>query len=100
MKRLPNGTWISFGNLAPDTTEEEIQTYLFDAGIELPLDRIAVSVDRDGMRALAIVWITKAEVFSLVERAVGPAKVHGRTPKLFMPQSQIDWDDYQPRRTR
>jgi hypothetical protein len=85
-KNLPNGNWISFGNIDPAATDEEFQTYLYDAGIEMPIENISVSVHRSNMRAAAVVSFSREQVMNLVERAVQGLAIRGRTPNIFIPE--------------
>jgi hypothetical protein len=80
---LPNGTWITFGGLTPETTDVEVQAYLAAAGIEVSLERISVSARYD--RAASIVSLPQSEIQSLVERATGDVPLNGRVPKIVVP---------------
>jgi hypothetical protein len=82
---LPDGTWVTLGNLAPETTDVEVQAYLATAGIELPLERISVSMHSSV--AASIISLPKSEIQSLVERATGDVPLKGRVPRIYIPQN-------------
>lgn len=84
-KALPDGAWVAFGGIAPETTDEELQAYLLKAGIELPLERISISVGKGGTGALAIVSLPRSEIVELVRRAIGSEKLRGHSLNPYAP---------------
>ena len=81
-KQLPMGTWISFLLLHSQTTDQDMQALLKEAGVEVELDHISIENDRSGRSAYAIVSLPRQEVCNLLQRALldnGQDKLlHGR----------------------
>ncbi len=81
MKELPrNTTWISLNDLPVGTTEHELQAFLYEAGIHLPMDN--VSVKQHQTRAQGCVAMRNADVADLVERALVGMKLNGQEPTV------------------
>jgi hypothetical protein len=101
-KRLPNGLWFSLGNIPPETTEEDVAAFLYELGIQVDTDRIAVTTGRDAVATAAIVSLPHDEVERLfgrgphrfatpaLEQLIGDNELLGRQPRFFVGRSCLD----------
>jgi hypothetical protein len=70
MKKIPIGAWIFCPSIGPETTEESLQDFLAERGVELPLENISIndkhtsamiSIDND-CAAILVNWATNCGV--------------------------------------
>ncbi len=86
-KQLPSGDWISFQKLSAETTDVDVQAFLAEKGIELPLERISVDCTTDGRKAYAIISLQRSHIVDLVWRAIGDDKLRGHAVVPVIPQN-------------
>ena len=80
-KELPSGAWLTIRSLPHETTEEQLQEWLADCGIELPLDNIVV-VKPHWKYAQAVVSLGNTHVADLFRRATLAHKFRGQTTEV------------------
>src|SRR5258706_225781 len=86
-KQLPSGDWISFQKLSAETTDVDVQAFLAEKGIELPLERISVDCTTDGRKAYAIISLQRSHIVDLVWRAETYRAFCGMTGTTACPRS-------------
>ena len=52
MNKIPAGAWILALSLSKETTEESLQAFLYERGMDVPLENISVSENPKGNSAL------------------------------------------------
>jgi hypothetical protein len=72
---VPPGVWIQFRKLPDYVTEEEIQVFLADRGVEVPIERVSVS--RGDYTVWATVSFEHEALRDLLDRAIQREKLHG-----------------------
>lgn len=82
--KIPNGTWIFFGNVPYEATPADIQAFLAEAGIDVGLERISMRNHED-VRASAVVSLPGSEVASLVARAIYERPLMDRVLRVSCP---------------
>lgn len=75
---LPRGTWLYFGNISADTTEESLAKLLYDSGLDISPEHISVQIYRNGLAGGAIVSVPPAAVASLVNLAINQQTLGGK----------------------
>jgi hypothetical protein len=78
---LPHGTWISFRDLAEDTTPEQVQEAIATrTGVVFSLDRIQITTGggRFGDRTGAILSVEKNHLAAILQWAMGEDTINGR----------------------
>jgi hypothetical protein len=83
--KLPNGTWIFFGNVTHEATAEDLQSFLAEVGIEIGLDRISMVNHQHDQRASAVISLPPSEIAVLVERAINQRPLMGRVLRVSSP---------------
>jgi hypothetical protein len=76
MKKIPVGAWILALDLDEKVTEESLQLFLRDCGVDLPLENISVNQTAKGTSAL--VSIDNDMGAGLVNWAINKATLEGR----------------------
>lgn len=79
---VPIGAWILALSLSDETTQESLQAFLADRGVDLPLENISIKQNPKGTSALVSINNEVAAV--LVDWALNGAPLHGK-PVLFRP---------------
>ena len=96
-KTLPQGSWFSFCGLHPNTTNEDLQSALAEAGVELDVDRISITNDGTQRSSYAVISLSRADVQKLLARALLnddglPVKLFGRSLSPLIPRNaNPDW---------
>ncbi len=88
--KLPNGQFVFFGNVPWESTAADVQAYLFEAGIEVGLERISMRNHPDDFRASAVVSLPGSEIASLVARAIFERPLLGRVLRVSCPGVKSD----------
>jgi hypothetical protein len=88
--KLPGGIWMKFEQMPKDTTLEELQAFLLEIGIDLPLDRMRIALPDYGDRAIGMISLTKGHVANIVTWMIDGRKLRGREMVPFIPPSE--WD--------
>ena len=83
MSKLPNGSWIFFGNVPSEATAEDLQSYLAEAGIEITLDRIRMHGRQVGQhKCSALISLSGDDLALLVARAIHERELMGRRLRI------------------
>jgi hypothetical protein len=84
-KEMPEGTWIWFGGLPVDITDETLSAYLRERGLEIGPERIGVrrfDQSTHTPTAGAMVSIPREEVLIMLDWVTNRAPIDGKVPRL------------------
>jgi hypothetical protein len=81
---LPKGTWVRFHDLAPGSTDEEIQELIAHrTGVQIPIDRISTATRFDCVYAtISLDW---SDVSDIVAWALSDDTLRGRPINIVKP---------------
>jgi len=83
--KIPNGTWVFFGNVPHEATSADVQAFLLEAGIDVGPERISMRNHEGDFRASAVISLPGSEVASLVARAIYERPLMGRVLRVSCP---------------
>jgi len=89
-KTMPEGTWIWFGGLPVDITEEKLSAYIRERGLEIGPERIGITrFDKETYTptAGAMVSIPREEVLIMLDWVLNRAPIDGKVPRLELARS-------------